>query len=292
LLAGISDAEHAQLLRTYVHWHLLRPLRTRRPHGALTDSTGSSARTRLRCIAAFLEWLAQRGRRLSTCHQQDLDAWCAHQLGYRIQILHAFAGWAIAHTAMPPLAVPDRLDRAPATPIDSDERWAIARHLLHAPGITIADRVAGALVVIYAQPLTRISRLTVADLVVQPERLTVRLGASPVELPEPLAGYARELLARRRPHPRKAKLLTDPGWLFRGAQPGRPLVPNALGARLRRLGVRPGRHRLAALYQLAAALPTALVADLLGIHATTANTWARLAGRSWNAYPSLRTEQS
>jgi hypothetical protein len=156
----------------------------------------------------------------------------------------------------------------------------------------VADRVAGALVAIYAQPLTRISRLTVSDLIVEPERLAVCLGASPVELPEPLAGYARELLARRRPDPRKARLLTDPGWLFLGAHPGRPMRPDALGARLRRLGVRPGPHRRAALYQLAAELPAALVADLLGIHRTTANTWARLTGRFWNAYPALRLGQS
>jgi hypothetical protein len=68
--------------------------------------------------------------------------------------------------------------------------------------------------------------------------------------------------------------------------------PDALGARLRRLGVRPGPHRRAALYQLAAELPAALVADLLGIHRTTANTWARLTGRFWNAYPALRLGQS
>jgi hypothetical protein len=184
--------------------------------------------------------------------------------------------------------VPDRLELAPATPIDSDERWAVARHVLHAPGIDVADRVTGALVVMYAQPLTRISRLTLSDLVIQPERVAVRLGASPVELPKPLAGYARELLARRKPDPRKAKLPTDPGWLFIGGHPGRPMVPNALGTRLRRLGVRPGPHRRAALYQLAAELPAALVTDLLGLSPTTANAWARLAGRSWNTSPALR----
>ena len=48
---------------------------------------------------------------------------------------------------------------------------------------------------------------------------------------------------------------------------GRPPVSaGRLGERLGRLGLRPGRDRWAAWFQLAAGLPTAVVARLLGIH--------------------------
>ena len=286
----IDQPEHAHLLRTYVHWHVIRRLRARRPKPGLTESTGSSTRTRLKCIAAFLDWLTQRGSCLSECQQTDVDTWCANQLPHRVGIIHAFTTWAIEHKAMPVLDVPAGRGIRPVAPIERDD-WVIARQLLHAPDIDAADRVAGALVVVYAQPLTRINRLTVSDLIIQPDRVAIRLGSSPVEISEPLARYVRELVNERQPQPRKVQIRSDPGWLFVGANPGRPISQYALAARLRRQGVRPGRHRLVALHQLASEMPAALVADLLGISPGTANNWARLAGRSWNAYPALRAEQ-
>jgi hypothetical protein len=45
----------------------------------------------------------------------------------------------------------------------------------------------------------------------------------------------------------------------------------------------------AALLQLAAEVPTPLLADMLGIDENTAVRWAALAGRSWNGYIAQRT---
>jgi len=207
-----------------------------------------------------------------------------------IKTVRSFTSWTMQRKAMPPLDVPAGNSIRPVAPIEADQRWALARQLLHAPDIDAADRVAGALVVVYAQPLTRINRLTVSDVGIQADRVTIRLGSSPIELPEPLATYVRELVAERQPFPRKVQIRLDPGWLLVGANPGRPISQGALAAHLRRHGVRPARHRPAALYQLASDMPAALVADLLGISPGTANIWARLAGRSWNAYPGLRAE--
>jgi len=57
-----------------------------------------------------------------------------------------------------------------------------------------------------------------------------------------------------------------------------------LGGRLRRLGVAtmPGRRR--ALVHLAGQLPAAVLADLLGIRATTAVYWSQAAGSDWTTY--------
>ena len=41
-----------------------------------------------------------------------------------------------------------------------DERWATARSLLHDEDIDLADRVAGLLVLLYGQQLSRITALT------------------------------------------------------------------------------------------------------------------------------------
>lgn len=150
--------------------------------------------------------------------------------------------------------------------------------------------VAGALIVIYAQPLNKISRLRTTDLDVGPDRVLVRLGTATIELPEPLADHARQLIDERRPQPRKARLPGDAGWLFPGA-PGRAIDPDTLSDRLARLGIRAAQHRLAALLHLAADIPAPLLADLLGIHPNTAQVWSRLANRTWGDYQAMRASE-
>lgn len=288
LLDGIGHDDHTRLLRTYTRWQLLRPLRDKATRTPLTDATGHAVRSRLKTIASFCHFLTQRGRALATCHQRDIDDWTAAQPPHQAQPLHHFANWAAARKAMPPLDVPTHRTYTPAVPLDSDQRWATARRLLHHPGIDPALRLAGSLVVIYAQPVAKISRLSVSDLTATPTSVTVRFGHTAIELPDPLAGHARQALTRRQPHPRKAKLADDPGWLFPGRAPGRPISASGLSDQLRRHGIAPARQRLTALHQLAAEIPAPLLADILGINPRTANTWSQLAGRTWTDYPHMR----
>lgn len=121
--------------------------------------------------------------------------------------------------------------------------------------------------------------------------MAVCVAGTAIKVPEPLATHVRQLLARRSPNTRKARLTTDGRWLFPGADPGRPITQQGLSRRLRRHGVRPGEHRLASLHQLAAEVPAALLADLLGISPTTANAWARLSGGTWASYPEMRAAE-
>jgi hypothetical protein len=58
---------------------------------------------------------------------------------------------------------------------------------------------------------------------------------------------------------------------------------------MKRIGVDCRDTRRAALLELAGRLPAAIVADLLGVHVTTATQWAQIAGRPWGDYPALRT---
>ena len=289
LLAGIDHDEHSQVLRAWVRWQVLRPLREKAVAGPLLDSTGHSARSRLQNVAAFCSFLAVRRRSLSTCRQADIDAWASSQPRNRLRSLRGFAAWAMARHAMPRLEVQPGRSGPPAAPLASDERWKVARRLLHSPDIDPGVRVGGALVVIYAQPLFRISRLRVDELDVTADRVLVRFGAgATIEFPEPLAGHARALLEQRRPAPRKANLPTDVGWLFPGNVPGRPITAQGLSRQLARSGVRAETHRLTALYQFAAEMPAPLLADILGVSTRTAEVWSRLASRTWVDYPEMR----
>ena len=57
----------------------------------------------------------------------------------------------------------------------------------------------------------------------------------------------------------------DSPWLFPGGLPGRPITAARLGERLRALGIYALAGRRAALTDLAAQLPAAVLADLLGL---------------------------
>jgi hypothetical protein len=84
-LVDIENPEHRQLLRAFVRWQILRPLREKSGRAPLTDSSGYSARARLKNVVAFLDWLLGRGRCLADCLQADLDEWAASQPPHRTQ---------------------------------------------------------------------------------------------------------------------------------------------------------------------------------------------------------------
>lgn len=57
-----------------------------------------------------------------------------------------------------------------------------------------------------------------------------------------------------------------------------------LGERLRAIGIYAQRGRRAALLDLAAQMPAAVLADALGLHQTTAAKWTHQAGGDWSRY--------
>ncbi|WP_163508188.1 hypothetical protein [Fodinicola acaciae] len=173
--------------------------------------------------------------------------------------------------------------------MSDDQRWTLARDLLHGDGHQVDDRVAGLLVLLFGQRPHQITRLTVDHLTLgQPATLT--LGASPIEIPEPFAGHLRRLVDQR--HNRTTAGGTDPGpWLFPGVWPGRPILPLTMTTRLQRLGIQPSDYRASALLHLAGTLPPAVTADLLGLTPLTAHRWSVLAGRPWATYVADRLDQ-
>jgi integrase len=278
--AGPDDKE---LLHRYAAWHLLRRLRQRNRGATATYGQLDTVRQRVRAAVGLLGWLRERGLTLASCSQADLDAWLAGTDATRKAEAGHFVRWAISCGINRHLQFAATRWTGPVGPLDHDGRWQQARRLLHDGTLATGDRVAGLLVLLYAQRPAALSRLTLDDIDTSDGTVRLRLGSVPVRLPEPLATLARELAVTRRGH----AVLGEQGtsrWLFPGGQPGRPVSADRLGERLRQLGLRPGQARSTALFQLATELPAALLARLLGIHIKVAVAWQHASAGDWTRY--------
>jgi hypothetical protein len=152
---------------------------------------------------------------------------------------------------------------------------------LHHDGPATADRVAGLLLLLYAQHVNTIRHLTLDHVQRDGDKLMILLGDRPIVLPAPLDALMEELIASRRGH----TLLNAPGtWLFPGQLPGQPLSSDQLVIRLRALGIQPRQDRATALFTLAAQVSAAILARMLGIHRSVAVQWQQASGGDWAAY--------
>lgn len=280
-IAARTDPDEQHVLRRYAIWHLLRRLRRGHTGAGTTYAQTTTVKGRVRAAVALLDWLASRDVTLASCDQGHLDGWLASDGATRQRDVGHFVRWAAAEK-LTRLELPAVRWTGPSGPVDGDQRWGQARWLLRDDTVDVADRVAGLLVLLYAQRAATISRLTV-DHVEQRDGVRLRLGPRPIVLPEPLAGLVLDLVATRRGH----AALGDQGtsmWLFPGGQPARPISASRLTERLRELGISAGPARSAALFQLATELPAAVIARMLGVHIQVAVEWQRACSGDWARY--------
>jgi len=279
-LADVEPPEHRRVLRSYATWRVLRRARQRAQNARRPPTRTARAKVCLNAAVAFLAFLDNRGCAPAECSQADLDTWLDQGPPSAPEIAD-FIDWATERKLLTNLVMPSRTRRdGPA--LDDATRWAIARRLLHDNTIELGDRVAGCLVLLYGQQLSRIVTITRDQISDHHGAVRLHLGATDIETPEPLATLLTQLTHTRRP--KTAVLPTPTRWLLPGLDPGQPLNAAHLGMRLRRLEIPAVTGRRAALMHLAGQLPAAVLADLLGLHPTTAAHWVRTAGGDWNTY--------
>ncbi|WP_410677145.1 hypothetical protein [Amycolatopsis sp. cmx-4-68] len=233
----------------------------------------------------LLDWLHTNGQSLAGCGQGDIDRWLAEGTSYHY-CARNFVLWCVrrghAHDITIPIYVRENLR---SEFIEADERWTLARRLLHDDTLDTMDRVAGLLLLLYAQPLARIATLTLAQLT---QRITdrgvqLRLGSKPLVLPPPLDALVLDLVDR--PQGRavvgRTMELTS---LLPGGAPGRPISARQLMRRVNRLGIQARLSRNTALIDLAAQLPATVLSDLLNLHIGTAAAWNDIAGNTRPGY--------
>lgn len=150
------------------------------------------------------------------------------------------------------------------------------------------DRAAACLVLLYAQPVSKIVALTTDDLDVTDIGTYLRLGPEPLLLPSPLDELVRSLPITK-PFG-AASALADERWLFPGKWAGHHQHPASLMGRLNRLGITTRASRNTAMLHLAATVLPAVFASLIGITIGAATEWAEYAGSNWTTYAAMRTK--
>jgi uncharacterized protein YidB (DUF937 family) len=277
-----SDPEQRQLLNQYAVWHVTRRLRSRLAGNHATHAQALAAQRNIKAAIALLDWLTARGLTLESARQGDLETWLGEAQASHRTDAGNFARWA-RRNKLTTLDFAAVKWGGPSGVIDTETRWEQARWLLHDESLKPEDRLAGLLVLLYAQQTSAISRLTLDHVQAADGQVLIRLGREPVALPEPLDALALQVAATRRGH----AALGDDGtsaWLFPGGRPGQPISADQIGERLRQLGIHCGQSRSAALFQLATDLPAAVLANMLGIHMSVAVQWQRASAGDWAAY--------
>ncbi|MDJ0363320.1 hypothetical protein [Rhodococcus sp. H29-C3] len=277
--------EVSALMRPYAAWSVLRRARHRHARGLDSPSSHKYVRTRITVAAQFLTWLDTRAVTLSNATQSDVDLWLSQGASTRHRV-RDFLQWAYTAGHTTDLTAP-WLGREglPSRVLADNTRWALLRRCVHENTVALELRVAGSLVLLYGHIPTRIVELTRDDITSDGQHRFLTLAARPVLLPPALADLVDQLAEQ--------DSRTTPGrkpWLFPGARRGSHRDAGALTKLLNiELGifVRPARG--AALCDLAAELPSPVLADVLGISTSAAARWSTLAARDWTGYIAART---
>jgi hypothetical protein len=280
LLESLPSLEHRRLIRAFATWQVMRRLRQNSQARPRRRTRTASARNSISAAARLLAWLGGRGTTLRQCRQADIDEWLT--TAGAGDGTSDFLAWAARHGHCRPFAFPAR-QRPTGTAISDTQRWEQATRLLRDDTIEPADRAAGCLVLLYGQNVTRIAALTVSQVTCHGDDVHIRLGKHDIPVPPALGTILLTLITDGKPYTGTGS--PAPGkWLFPGLLPGQPITPARLSARLNAIGIPVRAARRAALTDLAAQVPAAVLADALGIHPTTAVNWTRDAGADWNRY--------
>jgi len=288
LLAIPTD--HANLIRPYLHWFLLRRARRRAVNRSFPASAGRELRRRILVALELLDWLDGNRITLDQLQQDDLDRWLSEQNTQRRHLVRYFLKWTHQRGLSRKLVVPTIPRQQPAKLLDDDERWRLLQRCLTDTALPVDVRAAGALTLLFGLPTERIRHLTADQLSCQGKHTYLTAGRRPALLPPRLATLLQDLATKPEPQ-RRLSVHADrraAQWLFPGLVPGQPIANHALTTRLSRHDINVRIARNGALAALAADLPAAVLADLLGMHINTAVRWVKYVGRDWADYIAAR----
>ena len=281
-LASIEDPEARREVGLYLAWRHSRNLAVRAEAGRLSAGAANLARDHTDAAVRFLAFSSNQGHSLAELTQADVDSWFSTASNPMIAV--DFLAFAMVHRRCGRVKLPQpKRQTSPGCPLSRLSE--IVQRLTDDESLALSDRVAGLIVVLFAQPVTRVTALRLADVHEHDGTIALVLGDEPVVLPERAAavfsGYLRE---------RSSEETTNGAspFLFPGRRAGYPMIAAQLTARLNRIGIT--RHeRQGALTHLLSEVPAAVVAKATGYSPATTAARAACAGTDWASYVALRT---
>ncbi|MCH6472529.1 hypothetical protein [Sinomonas terrae] len=170
----------------FARWHHLRRIRSTATPESPARGPVHSAKQEITETAKFLQWLWEtHHRNAASCTQQDADEWRASGPTTRklIRTFFVFARKTRLNTS-----VDIGYYTAQSRPtLAQDRRLAWLRELLTGTSESRPYRVAGILLLLYAQPLVRVAALRADAITVDPAtgQTYITFGVRPVPVPAP-----------------------------------------------------------------------------------------------------------
>lgn len=266
----------------FATWHHLRRLRQASVPGHNSAAAVRYAKQEVTEAIKFLTWLhSTHHRTLATCLQPDVDEWLVSGPTTRSKIRNLLA-WAKKARLNRSVHITHR-QAPPSRSLTQQQRLAWLRELLTGDSETLPYRVAGTLLLLFAQPLTKIAALPTSAIATTDNDVQISLGREPIPVPEPFADMLIQH-AGSRPNLRAAGGIATSPWLFPGVQAGRHVAPQVIRERLERLGIDLLGARNTTLQSLVGAAPPPVVAELLGYSYATTQLHAEIAAQPWARY--------
>ncbi|MFT4397236.1 recombinase XerD [Gordonia lacunae] len=281
-LADVSNDNIARPVRQFATWHHLRRINELAQAGKSTRGPVQWSKQEITETLRFLEWLdAEHGRTVETCVQQDVDHWVTTGPTTR-HAIRTFLIWTAKSRINRSVTLGFRQARSVRL-LTQEERLAWIRELLEGDSESLPYRVAGTLLLLYAQPPVKVAEFPMEKVLTTPEGLALQLGDPPSPVPEPFSALLREHISTR---PNLRTTGAGSPWLFPGYRPGEHIHPNTLMDRLRTLGIDLLGARNTALRELVAQVPASVVAEMLGYSDQVTQKHADPVGRPWARYAS------
>ena len=188
-------ADQRRLIVPFAEWSVVRDARRRAARGRYTIRARTADRADISVAIKFLTWLDTNQLELAAVDQQVLDLWLTMHTSLHRSI-GSFIRWTTARHLTGALTVPTRRSGLPARFLGEEEHRQQLKRCLNDEQLPLEARIAGALIGLYAVPVTRLVELTTDQFDRDGSGAYLTIDRNPVLLPPKLGHLIEEQIAR------------------------------------------------------------------------------------------------
>jgi hypothetical protein len=272
-LAKLTHRNDRLALERFIRWRQRR----RRSTGELTNTQASNDRNELRLLVSLVSAFNADGDTVATGRQETVDQWARDtRSAFRAR---RFLTWCksagINRNLIPP---PYRRTEFNLGGTNTEANETALQLILTEEGHAPRIRLAVLLTVVYGIRVHRVAALRRDAFRIVNGKAVIMLGTIDLTLPAPATQWVEDILRDFPIRSRVGGSRIDATWLYPGYRHGDHMLPSSLKAKLRALGVSPGRAHQVATAAIINQVPPAVVARLLGVSISTAAEWHSLGG--------------